>query len=220
MVEPLTIVIGIIFVIVVLIIIVGLVAYNRNRSATELITNFGLTIKNNSSGLYMSMEMIRTAAGVEPENIFPIMILKSIPSGQDPEPTEGWILTRTLNNPTDNLVTFFNPSTSGYITYDVDANGNIVGGIIRTDAVTPVQPVPGDNLSFIGWFELSQTNNITTFKSLFPGSIKGQNQYLIPGNLGQIATNPNTLPVTIGIPSNNNNQWIVGQANNTAPQNK
>ena len=213
MVDPVIIVIGIIFIIIVAMIIVGLFYFNRVVPAQPLITDFGLTIRT-PNNLYMSIENINIPSEEE-NDIFPIITLKSLATGQPPEPTEGWYLDRVTNATTANanLVTFFNPSNSGYITYTVDANNNIVNNIIRADAITkPPDPVPGVPESFRGWFEVMQNSvdKTTTFKSLYPGPIRGQPQYLIAGNLGQVSVNPNLIPVTIGIPTNNNNIWIVG----------
>jgi hypothetical protein len=212
MVSAVTIVVGIIFVIIVIMIIVGFFYLNRVRAPTPLVTDFGLTIRT-PNGLYMSLEnMGVTVSGRT--NVNPIMALKGLPTGQTPEPTEGWQLIRPSNDPNSNIVTLFNPSNSGYIRYTVDGNGNIVGGYILVDRNTPPPdpPTAGSTGSFLGWFELSQNNvnGTSTFKSLFPGPIKGQEQYLIAGNMGQIPDNPNIVPVTIGIPSNGNNIWIVG----------
>ena len=212
MVTPITIALGIIFIIIVLMIIVGFFYLNRVVPPTALVTGFGLTIKT-SNGLYLSIENIDAASGQGVPNIMPIMVVKGLPNGQPPEPTEGWQLLRPTNQPKSNIVTFFNPSNSGYIKYVVDANGNIVGNIINVAQITPPpDPVDGNPASFLGWFALEQNaiNNTTLFRSLYPGPIRGQNQYLIPGVLGQIPNDPNITPATIGIPSNGNNEWIVG----------
>ena len=210
MVEPTTIVLGIIFLLIVLIIVVGFFYFNKSRPSTALITTFGLTIKT-PGGLYMSMENISIITSPIDVKIFPVMALKPLAQNQDAEPTQGWILKRPTFDPNSNIVTFFNPSNSGYMNYTVDANGNIVDGVITIYGENiPPDPIAGDPASFLGWFEMNQNNNITTFKSLFPGQIKGQDQYIIPGTERQISANPNVLPVTIGLPTGTNNQWIVG----------
>lgn len=211
MVNPIVIVLAIIFVIIVAIIITGFFYLNRDRPPIALITDFGLTIRTPDQ-LYLSIETVNVP-NIATINIIPIMVVKGLPTGQPPEPTEGWYLLRPSNNQQGNIVTFFNPTNSGYINYTVNSNGNILFNVIPQDSVTiPPDPVEGNPASFLGWFALEQNSvdNTTKFRSLYPGPIRGQDQYLITGTAGSLTFNPGVIPVTIGVPSNNNDVWIVG----------
>jgi hypothetical protein len=104
------------------------------------------------------------------------------------------------------MVTFFNPSNSGYINYGVTGT-SVIDGILRIDGVTK----PPFTAPFLGWFEINQVNNVTTFKSLYPGQVGGQDQYIIPGKTNSVTSRPDILPVTIGVPvAPTDNLWIVG----------
>ena len=230
MVDAITIIIGIIFILIIAIIITGFFYFNTALLPTAIVTDFGLTIKSAvHENLYMSMETISISGPTGPEPlppaVFPIMSLKGLVPGQSPEPTEGWIL-QGLANPVSgptgtSLVTFFNPSNGGNITYNVNSDGTtLTGGFIGFTGGKPPDPNPNDQTTFIGWFEMQQavSNNvtITTFKSKYPGPIgpTGQQveQYLIPGaeNSPNLPNNPSVQPVIIGPTSNGNNGWIVG----------
>ena len=188
MVDAITIIIGIIFILIIAIIITGFFYFNTALLPTAIVTDFGLTIKSAvHENLYMSMETI------------------------------------SISGPTGtSLVTFFNPSNGGNMTYNVNSDGTtLTGGFIRMDRDgKPPDPNPSDQTTFIGWFEMQQavSNNvtITTFKSKYPGPIgpTGQQveQYLIPGseNSPNLPNNPSVQPVIIGPASNGNNGWIVG----------
>ena len=226
MVDATTILLGFIFILIIALIITSFFYLNRDRVPVALVTTFGLTIKNVNNDLYISMENVSLEDPANPisgdVDLFPIMSLKPIVPGQSPEPTEGWILDPIVNKIEGlNLVTFLNPSNSGYITYDVNPDGTtLTGGFIRTDLATrPPDPTSNNITSFKGWFDMNQivSNNITitTFRSLYPGKIggtTGTDQYLIPGseNSPGLPNNPNVQPVTIGPASNGNNNWIVG----------
>jgi len=144
------------------------------------------------------------------------MTLKSLSPGQPPEPTEGWVLKRPLLNEQSSTINFYNPSNGGYISYNVNAAGTSLDPLsnyIRVDNPS-IPSDPTNGVGSIYWFDIIQTlngrNTITTFKSLYPGQLNGQDQFLIPGTLGILPKNPNILPVIIGVPVNNNHYWIVG----------
>lgn len=212
-----TIILFIIFILVLLIIIVTLVFFNRTVAAVPLITDFGLTVRNLNSGLYMSIENITSTSGAT--GIFPIMTVKALSQGQPAEPTEGWVLNRPTDTPTGTTVTFFNPSNSGYIQYTTNSAGTSLDPnyILVDRPSVPPDPSASTGPSNIGWFSMSQllvgNTTITTFKSIYPGQLNGQDQYLIPGVEGSASpSNPNIIPVTIGVPNNNNHYWVVGGA--------
>lgn len=211
MVSPIIIVLAIIFVIIVAIIITGFFYLNRDRPPIALITDFGLTIRTPNQ-LYLSIENVNITNPAT-QDIIPVMTLKNLPNGQSAEPTEGWYLLRPSNNQQANIVTFFNPSNSGYIGYTLNSSGNVSNGVIPMNSITkPPDPIEGNPASFLGWFALEQNSvdNTTKFRSLYPGPVRSQDQYLITGTLGSLTLNPNVIPVTIGVPTNNNNLWIVG----------
>jgi hypothetical protein len=214
MVDVTTILLAIIFIIIIAIIIVTLLYFNRNIPAVALITNFGLTIQNVNTGLYMSIENINTSTSPTILNAFPIITLKSLAPEQSPEPTEGWLLDRPTDAPTSTTVTFFNPSNGGYINYNVNLDGTSLNPNYISVDRSSIPSNPTGGTGSIYWFDIQQTlvgrNTITTFKSLYPGQLNGQDQFLIPGTVGISPNNPNVFPVTIGVPSNNNHYWIVG----------
>lgn len=216
--DPTTIILGIIFFLIIAIIIVFVFFYNRELPPTALITDFGLTIQNVNSSLYMTMENIDVPMGSTGQfqsfNIFPVMSTKAILPGNDPEPTEGWILERPNNGPTGMVVTFFNSSNSGYVNYSVSSDGTRIDPpYIAMNARSPPSP-PIDSTSAvpanIGWFMMEQTvvneKTVTAFRSLYPA-----NQYLIPlATNGAFPGNADIILVTIGVPTNGNNLWLVG----------
>ena len=212
MVDPVIIILAIIFVIIVLIIIVSFFYLNRNIAPVALITNFGLTIRT-VNRLYLSLQIVNVPNSASTIDDRPIITINALADGQSPVTTEGWYLIRPSNNLTGNIVSFFNPTTSGYMNYKVDSNGNIVQNVIPMDLITvPPNPIEGNSGSFLHWFALEQNNidNTTKFRSLFPGPIRCEEQYLIIGKPGVLIYNPGVLAATIGVPTNNNNVWIVG----------
>src|SRR5258708_3132243 len=141
--DPTTILLGIIFIIVIGIFIAIFFFLNRDIPATAQVTDFGLTIQELASGtgLYMTLENI---LGTTADNyVFHIMSLKAVPLGQHPEPTEGWLLDRPSSDPFGTTVTFFNPTNNGFMTYNVDpTNTQLQPPYIRMDkAVIPSDPV-------------------------------------------------------------------------------
>ena len=223
-----TIILGIVFFLIIAIVFTVFFFFNRQVMATAQVTKFGLTIQNANTSLnYMSIENIEVDTGTgttEGQDLFPIMSIKPLATDSTPEPTEGWLLERPSNDQSGTVVTFFNPANGGFMNYSVDSTGTkITTPYIMMDGESELSPIPPDpNISGqagqIGWFVMEQnvvnSKTVNAFRSLYPGPINGVNQYLVPGPpIASFPFNPNIkniTPVTIDIPSNGNNFWLVG----------
>lgn len=226
MVDATTIIAGIIFILIVIIIIVYIFFYNRTVLPSSIITDFGFTLKNNTTQTFISAETQNVSVAGLPSANRPVLTLQDITTEEFGNASQGWSFqlengetVALLGNqpalrkdsqsakatPSGTKVFIKNNYLGTYVSFTtVGAQGQTIDGPLFIDTFE----VESANAFFL---EYSSSNlNLISLRSELP-LVNNQSQYIIPGpNIGDNIYNT-AQSVTIGVPSSNSDKiWIVG----------
>jgi len=214
---------GLIFIFIILIIIVYLVYYNRTTVPSAEITNFGFTLSTQDQRFLTVETLFIPFGGPTP---VPAMTLQKIAFGQYATAAEGWNLfdvekqaiipflgtqpggtgaTGPAPTPSNTKVALVNNLTNGF------ADGVVYQGVPPLTifaAKDDDPPVDGDANVFILEYDMTKPKVIKLKSATLP-QINGQDQYMIPGPVLGVPPGNTATTIVFGVPTDNNNEWIV-----------